>query len=113
MALDAQNETRPPQTSVGKLVTGCDNLGWGGVHRGQAIAELPGQRIIQPAYSPELNPRSLQQQVASGHQRDDDNGILRPVEDSSPNVSWKKSVERLKASSIHLSLLSVMRWMTF
>lgn len=27
-----------------------------GVHRGHALAELPGQRIIQPAYSPELNP---------------------------------------------------------
>lgn len=27
-----------------------------GVHRGHAIADLPGQRIIQPAYSPELNP---------------------------------------------------------
>jgi transposase len=27
-----------------------------GVHRGHELAELPGQRIIQPAYSPELNP---------------------------------------------------------
>lgn len=27
-----------------------------GVHRGHSLAELPGQRIIQPAYSPELNP---------------------------------------------------------
>jgi hypothetical protein len=27
-----------------------------GVHRGQTIADLPGHRIIQPAYSPELNP---------------------------------------------------------
>jgi transposase len=27
-----------------------------GAHRGQAIAHLPGQRLIQPAYSPELNP---------------------------------------------------------
>lgn len=27
-----------------------------GVHRGHALTELPGHRIIQPAYSPELNP---------------------------------------------------------
>jgi hypothetical protein len=27
-----------------------------GVHRGKDIAALPGQRIMQPAYSPELNP---------------------------------------------------------
>jgi len=27
-----------------------------GVHRGHSLAELPGQRLIQPAYSPELNP---------------------------------------------------------
>ena len=27
-----------------------------GVHRGQVLTKLPGQRIIQPAYSPELNP---------------------------------------------------------
>jgi hypothetical protein len=27
-----------------------------GVHRGQTLADLPGRRIIQPAYSPELNP---------------------------------------------------------
>jgi transposase len=27
-----------------------------GVHRGHSLTELPGQRIIQPAYSPELNP---------------------------------------------------------
>jgi hypothetical protein len=27
-----------------------------GVHRGKSLADLPGHRIIQPAYSPELNP---------------------------------------------------------
>jgi transposase len=27
-----------------------------GVHRGKDLADLSGQRIIQPAYSPELNP---------------------------------------------------------
>jgi hypothetical protein len=27
-----------------------------GVHRGKALAALPGKRIIQPPYSPELNP---------------------------------------------------------
>jgi hypothetical protein len=27
-----------------------------GVHRGSSLAELSGHRIIQPAYSPELNP---------------------------------------------------------
>jgi hypothetical protein len=27
-----------------------------GVHRGKDLADLPGKRIIQPAYSPELNP---------------------------------------------------------
>jgi hypothetical protein len=27
-----------------------------GVHRGKDLAELPGQPIIQPSYSPELNP---------------------------------------------------------
>jgi hypothetical protein len=27
-----------------------------GVHRGKVLAELSGQRLIQPAYSPELNP---------------------------------------------------------
>jgi transposase len=27
-----------------------------GVHRGKDLVDLPGQRIIQPAYSPELNP---------------------------------------------------------
>lgn len=27
-----------------------------GVHRGKDLANLPGQRFIQPAYSPELNP---------------------------------------------------------
>jgi transposase len=27
-----------------------------GVHRGHSLAESPGQRLIQPAYSPELNP---------------------------------------------------------
>lgn len=27
-----------------------------GVHRGKDLATLPGHRIIQPAYSPELNP---------------------------------------------------------
>jgi transposase len=27
-----------------------------GVHRGHSLSELPGQRLIQPPYSPELNP---------------------------------------------------------
>jgi hypothetical protein len=27
-----------------------------GVHRSKTLADLPGQRIIQPPYSPELNP---------------------------------------------------------
>ena len=27
-----------------------------GVHRGKDLADLAGQRIIQPAYAPELNP---------------------------------------------------------
>lgn len=27
-----------------------------GVHRGSTLSDLPGTRIIQPAYSPELNP---------------------------------------------------------
>jgi transposase len=27
-----------------------------GVHRGKDLADLPGHRLIQPAYSPELNP---------------------------------------------------------
>jgi hypothetical protein len=31
--------------------------------------------------------KSLQQQVAFGHQRDDDNGMIRPVEDSSSSNS--------------------------
>jgi transposase len=27
-----------------------------GVHRGKDLVDLPGHRLIQPAYSPELNP---------------------------------------------------------
>ncbi len=36
--------------------SGFSTLKGAGVHRSHSVAELPGQRIIQPAYSPELNP---------------------------------------------------------
>jgi len=57
-----------------------------GVHRGHSLAELPGQRIIQPAYSPNST-------LLSG--------------------SFKKFVGLLKVSFILLCSINVLPWTIF